>query len=355
MTLGPQDYVPVLKVKRGEKKALQAIEPALRKRITPLLEIVERKEEKSPTVRAHLNTAFRDLAESVQSYSRCLLDARELERDGRSAASLVFRRASDAGITFTPVTGISRAADTRAVMEHRDRGIALRLTRGEFERGDLANELTRYLRSHSLSHEEIDLIVDLGPADELVAEGVVALGTAFLEEIPDLTRWRSLILSAGAFPPSMGVLERLSSGFVDRVDWIAWRDTLDQRRRVLPRLPTFSDGAIQHPRGVEGFDPRTMQVSASIRYTLAQAWLLIKGESLRNSRAQVQFPALAMQLVYGHLRPHFAGARHCAGCASIRAAADGGPRMFSLESWRRVGTIHHLTVVAKALAALPSP
>lgn len=41
MTFALDHYVPVLKVKRGEKKALQLIAPNLQHRITPLLEIVE--------------------------------------------------------------------------------------------------------------------------------------------------------------------------------------------------------------------------------------------------------------------------------------------------------------------------
>lgn len=34
MTFGPDHYVPVLKVKRGEKSALNVISPLLRSRIT---------------------------------------------------------------------------------------------------------------------------------------------------------------------------------------------------------------------------------------------------------------------------------------------------------------------------------
>ena len=41
MTFGPRHYVPVLKVKRGEKTALQSVALDLRAEITPLLEIVE--------------------------------------------------------------------------------------------------------------------------------------------------------------------------------------------------------------------------------------------------------------------------------------------------------------------------
>lgn len=105
--------------------------------------------------------------------------------------------------------------------------------------------------------------------------------------------------------------------------------------------------------GVEGFDPRIMQVSASIRYTLPERWLLIKGESTRLTPPSMQFPRLATQLVYGHLQRHFAGAEHCAGCTAMKAAADGESGLGSAEVWRRLGTIHHITRVMQDLAVLP--
>ena len=84
MTFGPDHYVPVLKVKRGEKKALRSVLPVHQGHITPLLEIVERK---AATVDAHLNNAFDALADSVRPYSRCFLDAREIAADGPTAAA----------------------------------------------------------------------------------------------------------------------------------------------------------------------------------------------------------------------------------------------------------------------------
>ena len=65
VTFGADHYVPVLKVKRGEKKALQTIAAPLRSRITPLLEIVERNPDKASTIARHLDTAFKDLASAV--------------------------------------------------------------------------------------------------------------------------------------------------------------------------------------------------------------------------------------------------------------------------------------------------
>jgi hypothetical protein len=353
LTFDPHHYVPVLKVKPGEKRALRAVESSHRPRITPLLEIVERKADRA--VDAHLNTAFKGLADSIASYSRCFLDARELEDDGPEAAEEVFQRASSAGIVFTPVTGISRTVDLGAALGHHDNGIALRLTREELERGNLSEDLRAFLSLYGLRPEGTDLIIDLGPVDEMIVDGVAALTTAFLAAVPHHQRWRTLTVSACAFPKSMGVVTRDSHSLVERAEWIAWRDHLHARRNSLVRLPAFSDCAIQHPTGVEDFDFRTMQVSASIRYALSEAWLLVKGHSTRITRPGHQFPDLATRLVYGHLRTEFAGPAHCEGCRSIKAAANLAEGFGSAEVWRRLGTIHHIAMVMQGLASLPWP
>ena len=163
-------------------------------------------------------------------------------------------------------------------------------------------------------------------------------------------------MSACGFGSSMGRVSNANSyDLVERVDWLAWRNHLFQMSDALPRLPVFSDCAIQHTSGVEGFDPRFMRPSASVRYTFEDAWLLIKGESARSVPTSSQFPVLATTLVYGYLQPYFYGADHCVGCESIQNCADGAPRHGSAEVWRRYGTIHHITRAVEDLAALSWP
>ena len=185
MTFGPRHYVPVLKVKRGEKTALQSVALDLRAEITPLLEIVEwRRSKEKPRLSDHLKTAFKDLAKSLRLYPRCFLDAQELESEGEAGVDQVFTRAIHTGLQFTPVTGLSRESDTSAALRHRERGLAIRLTRAEFEAGNLSLLLRDFMTRHAVEHEATDLIVDLGPVEDMVTEGVSRFAAQFLADVP---------------------------------------------------------------------------------------------------------------------------------------------------------------------------
>ena len=351
MTFGPDHYVPVLKVKRGEKAALGQLKPTLHTRITPMLEVVERSDK---NLADHLDNAFNGLGRSVSAFSRCFLDAYELAPEGPTAALQVFQRAATAGITFAPVTGLSRVSDVQAALQHRRHGLVLRLTRDEFEAGNLGHSLDGFIARHGLTRAELDLIVDLGPVEEMIVDGVVALMTAFLHAVPRPSEWRTLTVSSCAFPLSMGIVGRHSHELVERTEWRAWT-RLHAGRTGLARMPAFGDCAIQHPAGVEGFDPKIMAASATVRYAEGSDWLLMKGESTRSVPPSLQFPRLATRLVYGQLKSHFAGASHCAGCSGAKKAADGLGGFGSPEVWRRLGTIHHISTVIDGLAALPWP
>ncbi len=352
MTFGPHHYVPVLKVKRGEKAALGQLKAGHTARITPMLEIVERKDK---ALDKHLDTAFSGLARSVGAFARCFLDAGEIAHDGQAAAEEVFQRASSSGMSFAPVTGVSRAADVQAALRHRAGGLVLRLSRAEFEDGNLSRSLDRFMTRHGLARREVDLVIDLGPVEDMIVDGVVALTRAFLREVPAHGEWRTFTLSACAFPLSMAIVGKHSHESIERTEWRAWMDHLYADRAALPRLPSFSDCAIQHPSGVEGFDPKIMAVSAAVRYAQTSDWLLIKGESTRAVLPSVQFPELAKRLVYGQLKARFAGLSHCAGCGGIKRAADGADGFGSAEVWRKLGTIHHISTVIDGLAALAWP
>lgn len=353
MDFGSQHYVPVLKVKRAEKAALAAVGSKMPGTVTPLLEVVERKSDRTSS--AHLDTTFDRLAQSVSKSARCFLDTRELVPDGDTAAEAVFVRAKAEGIDFVPVVGLTRKVGNAPAIKHGEDGVALRLTRDELEAGNLAGAISSFLVANHLSPATVDLIMDMGDVGPLIPVGVSALATGFLNAVPNHGGWRTFTLSGCAFPKSMGGFARNAASLVDRSEWIGWRNGLYAKRTALSRLPTFSDCGIQHLRGVEGFDPKIMAASACARYTVSDSWLLVKGESTKKTRAGLQFPKIANRIISNVHGPLFQGAMHCLGCANIRDAALGAPKLGSPEAWRRIGTIHHIATVLKDLTSLHWP
>ena len=345
MTFGPQHYVPVLKAKSAEKHALGRLSPATRQHVIPLLEIVERT--KQP-LNEHLTTGFRDLAPVLSGYQRCLLDARELEADGHTAASQVFSRAYAQQIRFTPVTGISRHADVySAVSFANSHGVGIRLVDEDLNSGRLTNDLAKFLQRHHLYPTQVDLIVDIGDIAALIPIAVVQKMLAFLSEIPHKGHWRTLTITGSSFPLSMRGVQQNSEKMTQRTEWLAWRDNLYAHRATLERLPTFSDCGIQHRLGVEHFNVKSMRPSPTIRYATDEHWLLIKGSNPKFTPAKAQFPTLATKLVHGRLNPNYGGPAHCNGCGLTQKAANGHPNLGSAQVWRRIGTIHHITTVVR--------
>lgn len=352
MTFGLDHYVPALKLKAGEKAALAMLAPSVKACVTPLLQVVERRDDKP--LEAHVETAFKKLAPAVEGFPRVFLDPIELGPDGAEAARELFARGAALGVPFTPVTGLSRvAAMTVAAREAWGRtGLAVRVTKEEFEAGALPGELERFVEEHAIVVKESDLLVDLGPVEAMIAEGIVELARLMLESLPQLARWRTLTVLASAFPRSMGIVETESHALVERAEWTAWRETL---RHAARRAPTFGDWGIQHPDGVEGFDPVKMQASASIRYATETHWLLVKGRGTKRHPPSTQMRGLAGKLTAGPLAKCFAGAEHCAACRRIVDAAKGAPKLGSPTKWRELGTAHHLTTTVRAIQRLHGP
>lgn len=139
----------------------------------------------------------------------------------------------------------------------------------------------------------------------------------------------------------------------DRFEWRVWRDQVHARRESFARVPTFSDGGIQHPRGVENIPVEILNNFApTIRYATVDQWLLIKGVGRQARHHKEQFPEMAADLIANTV---FRGAGHCKGCSDADRGARLPPKFGSQESWLRIGAIHHLTLTVEQLRALPSP
>lgn len=341
---GPQQYVPILKWKRGEQRALSEITPQTKNGLTPLIELVPLQRDldtgdPKETLEDYTNASVDALVTGWGTSELFFLDCREIADEvtnrGTTGPDEVFDKCSTAGLKFIPVIGLQRSAiEIASALQYRTRGICLRLTTDDL-RPSLATDLQVFLRTNRLNNSEVDINMDFGALENLNDRLFEMTVRNLLTSIPNLGQWRTLTLTASAFPEHMGVIQTHSTGRVSRTEWLVW-SRLYSVRTQLPRLPNFGDYVIQYPL-LPVLDYRIVQPSANIRYTLDDSWLFLKAASFKR-HGGTQFIQLAQMLVN---MPDYYGSTHCAGCRLIDDIQQGAATPGNLETWRRIGTTHH--------------
>jgi hypothetical protein len=349
-------YVPILRWKRGEWVALRYLSEDIRASLTPLVEVTPRSfdprsDGSLPTVSQALCKVASDLVANwgwrPVFFDLVHLDETMRSDDGLPALVYLSRQARSRGASIIPVTGLrrgtaSKEAAASAAAEGSCRA-CIRLHRGDLDRPRLSSDLDGLLSQLGLEPSQTDLIIDHQFIGDTVPDWA-----RMLRLIPKQESWRTLTVAAGSFPLD---LKRYSVGDhrVRRTDWLGWLN-LARTRGADQRRPVFADYTIQH--GIYREPPDRANVSASIRYTLSEDWLILRGQAIRgeNTGGSAQYRSEAQWLC--GKQEVFCGQNFSYGDGyiferSIRSDPPGSP-----ETLLRAGFNHHLTFVVRQLASL---
>ena len=352
-------YVPILKGKEGEFAALEVLRPEVRSRLMPLIEIpgipydyVNERPAKSldehvSGIAARLRRCWPD---SPLYLDLPWFENEECLEEGRVALEAVLADCISDGVRVAPVVSRRNSSKYLAAAgchaKKANSGAALRLTVGDFEEDvDLVVEVAQLLQNLGLTDlTPIDLILDL---EDLGADDgkAVLIARSVFSMIPNKDEWRRIILVGASFPEDLSDVDAANVTKLPRREWALWK-TLQKRPSALPRRDMiFGDYAIAHPVPKE-LDPRVMLMSANIRYTTYQNWMILKGRNVRQYGFE-QYFGLCKELVE---RPEYCGPDFSWGDLYISDCAAGMQGPGNATTWRKVGTNHHLTLVANQLA-----
>jgi hypothetical protein len=351
-------YVPVLKGKLGEYNALSSLAEDVKAALTPMIEIPPiqwdfENEVPLKSIDAHLEKVVGQLKTSWGTARPIFLDLRLLQPDEKMIGGVhpilaLAGEAKEEGVLFVPVTGLRRnSGATQAVAaaaKLQGNGACIRLEGEDFrDIRVLETELSALVDALGTPPEETDLVLDLGAIGEAATTTALAV-TSMISDLPLVARWRTLTVASSSFPENLSGVSAASSLLAPRADWLAWRGVID-RATSLKRIPTFGDYAIAHP-DLSDVDPRIMRMSANLRYTTDENWLLLKGRDVRRHGFD-QFYALCKDLV---ARPEYCGASFSWGDKQISKCATGPLNPGNATTWRKIGTSHHLTFVVRQIA-----
>lgn len=355
-------YVPILKGKLGEYGALETLEPLPKSRLTPLIELWPipwdfEAERPAKSIDTHLKKVAQSAKKHWGTERPLFLDllyiaSSEVMKDGRHPLNYVFDEARGHGVQLIPTTGINR--DTSYQEAVRDtitvdgRGVCIRLENDDFEDiAELNGELSKLLKFFQLSPAETDLVMDFKELSEGQTSPIIIAVRSILNSLLDVNDWRTITFTGTGFPENLSQLSSSRINRRPRTEWVIWTALANNRNRI-PRLPTFGDYAIAHPEPVE-VDPRLMRMSANLRYTTSNDWIILKGRNVRDYGYE-QFNGLCRILTQ---LPEYSGPSLSWGDNYIRNCASDIEGPGSATTWRKVGTNHHLTFVTEQLASLP--
>jgi hypothetical protein len=354
-------YVPVLKGKEGEYGALEALPGDIRNRLMPLIEVPDvpydyASEGSAKSLDQHIS-GIADRLRKCWHDRPLFLDlpwSEDEERlgDGRVALEAVLADCAARGVKAVPVVSrkksagyLSAAGDYSASVHN---GVCIRLLVADFEEDvDLETEIDRLLGGlGGADISSVDLVLDLEDLGPDTGRALLVARSLF-SMIPTKEKWRRIVLVAASFPEDLSDVDAAAITTLPRREWDLWK-TLQKRQGLLPRPNLiFGDYGIAHPVTKE-LDPRTMRMSASIRYTTPKNWLVLKGRNVRQYGFD-QYFELCKILVK---RPEYCESAFSWGDRYISDCAEGMTGPGNATTWRKVGTNHHLTLVAREIANL---
>ena len=362
-----KSYVPILRWRLAEMKAVERLYPKDREDITPLIEFMmpppttDKKDYKKilEDSKSKFLRKLPDIAQQLVQYcgkSTVFIDVHLLDGDIRTSAfEKILSSANALDLFSIPVIHVIPVTSTNADMITRqiavkyskinDSGLCIRIDGSHLNDKDLPRHIGNFIAENGLSIKNTDILVDLQIIDkDTIAKSVIKK----LSHLPDINKWRSFIISGGAFPKDLTDFLKHGHYKLERLDWNLWQNIINDE--TLKRQPIFSDYTIQHPIHY-GHIPGA-NTSASIRYTNDEKWEIIRGEGLRNKKGagHKQYPAHAQLIVQ---QSFFKGANYSFGDTYIvERASPGNKNNGNPTTWLIAGINHHLTLVARQIANL---
>lgn len=365
-------YIPILRWKLAERKALERLFQQDREKLTPLIEFVmptattKKQGDKiviTKTPKEKLTEMLSGVANDFLKscgQNTMFIDVHLLDSDVRASSFEQILSSSNKINLFSvpviyiiPVTSTSADITTRAVAinyaKSSGHGLCIRIDRSHFDENDLSSHISKFVVDNKLDIKNTDLLVDLGVVgQDIITEDIVKK----LAQIPNLNNWRSFIISAGAFPKNLTEFMPGKVHELDRLDWKLWKSI---QNTSLSRVPFFSDYTIQCPI----YDPINIRGSVSARYTDNDKWWIFRGKKpgIIDQKTEEKGPGLeqyidhAKTLTGASFSKFYKGADYSFGDAEIaRIAAPENKKSGNPTTWLTIGINHHITLVARQFA-----
>lgn len=352
-------YIPALKAKRGEFRAVRSLSITARRQILPLFDVLPvpmnwNTGRPSKTLEAHLDNICKHVADCWGHEREVLVDLFDLDlgertTSGRHPLEHLFGAFQASNVLAIPVTGLDRdsayEAATAGAVTFTDGAVGIRLLPEDMALPTkLSARLLQTTAALNADSAKSFLLLDCRglPEDRVgqITQDVIAA----LRSARRTCDWRRCALLASGMPDGMSSIKANTQARVRRTELALWKNVM---AGYPESAPLFGDYGVIHPEFMEPRDPKSLNPSAKIRYTLDDEWLIIKGRSYKKDPQQ--FRSMAASLAD---REEYRGPDFSWGDGHIFKCRTPSKKVGNLETWVQVGTSHHIELVSRQISNL---
>ncbi|MDI9313346.1 MAG: beta family protein [Hydrotalea sp.] len=344
-------YVPVIKWKLGEYKALSELKDSTKDKIIPLIEIPRigydfENSSASKTIDEHLEKFIKRLKSKWPSRP-CFIDTCHIHEehmaDGNSSTKYIFNNLKDFSGPFIPVVYISSNEDyikDISITTHLIKKVCLRITPHDLDIDNLDNKIQTILDSLKCTQDDSFLVIDIKDNDL-----PIGIHSEILKRIPFANRWQMVVIIGGHYPK-----ESIRAGTYDipRKEWITYKKIYKVTSDEGVRIPSFGDYLVGTSDYPKEFDMRLIKPLAKVRYTHDDHWYVVVGKNVRLADGFRQYRNICNYIIS---KPFFDGKYFSKGDEYIETCAKGGSHG-NLGTWVYVAMNRHMEKVVADIAKL---
>lgn len=344
------DYVPVIKGKANDIKAVSFVTPEIAGRIKPLFELPPFIDTDNPEqVLARFATRLNKHYTGRPCYVDFpLLKADALTSEGQPALEAAYGQLDALAVNYEPVYGFDRGdAHWQSILNRAQRrgGLLIRLESEDVAFASDTLDRIHDLILRGLDSRTMDVMLDFRALpDGAAASASASLAEDFIEQLSTSFNVRRVMVAGSAAPKTVAEIARNSCGDITRHELSLWASV---RSRHSSLDAVYSDYGVIHPDFTD-LTP-SPHINGKIRYTHGRHFHIFRGHSLREEDRYEQYRQLAHSVLQsGYFQGHMysRGDRYIYDCAT-GMATTGNPGTWVLNDLN-----HHCTYALKQVQRL---
>lgn len=352
-------YMPQLKWKAGECKALGTAREAMSGRLLPAFRIppsggFDPVEQRILSPLEHIRS-FGSRLQASWGRRPVFVDASLVDDDQHAAAchrhplTELIERAWLEGAFAAPVVSLQSSASyveavKRYTSANRDWPICLRLSLSDMERLRSFGELEATVNSFGATAGNTVLLFDGGALHITDPEPFVHLVAERFAVLAPRNTWARVFWGSTSFPEKPNLKAGIDGCF-PRSDWELYQSIIDNRAE-FPSVPMFSDYALEFP---SQYKPVKVPPVAHIRYSNETDYWIFKGPSTKKPNGFEAIIPVARRLIDSG---HFYGKTYSPGNRFLAGLVLDGAKTGNASTWRWASTDHHISLVLNQLSVL---